>query len=230
LIEGQQKNKLERSISMKLNRFTALALIAMLAIGVMGLISTRSLAKDSTMVVQQAQTTQVVPNNPDASAQQAEDPAIGPDTDTVEEQVGEQVEDGQPDAAEAAEGPDTDAVEEQVEDGQPDGAEVPGAEDAGPDQQDPSYTGSILIDQTATEGMSEADESAALAGQATLTSDQAQVAALAANPGATVVKVELDNENGTLVYSVELSNGSDVKVDAGNGAILHTDTGGDNEG
>ena len=74
------------------------------------------------------------------------------------------------------------------------------------------------------------DESTALAGQATISSDQAQAAALAANPGATVVKVELDNENGTLVYSVELSNSSDVKVDAGNGAILYTDTGGDNEG
>jgi uncharacterized membrane protein YkoI len=33
-----------------------------------------------------------------------------------------------------------------------------------------------------------------------------------------------------LVYSVELSTGADVKVDAGNGAILHTDSGADNEG
>ena len=218
---------------MKLNRFVALAMIALLAIGAMGLISTRSLAKGSPMAVQQAQTTQVAPNSPEPSAQQAEDPAIGPETDNVEEQVGEQIEDGQPDAAEAAEGPDTDTVEEQfgeqVEDGQPDGAEAPGAEDTGPDQQDPAYTGSIPVDQAANEGLSEADESAALAGQATLTSDQAQAAALAANPGATVVKVELDNENGKLVYSVELSNGSDVKVDAGNGAILYTDTAGNNE-
>ena len=214
---------------MKLNRSVALAIIALLAIGAMGLISTRSLAKDST-----AQTTQVAPSSPDAGATQPEDPAIGPDTDTVEEQVGEQVEDGQPDAAESTEGPDTSAVEEQVgnqvEDGQPDAAEASGAEDAGPDQQTPSYTGSIPVDQAANDGLSEADESAALAGQATISSEQAQAAALAANPGVLVVKVELDNENGTLVYSVELSNGSDVKVDAGNGAILHTDAGGDNEG
>ena len=186
---------------MKLNRFVALAMIALLAIGAMGLISTRSLAKDST-----AQTTQVAPSIPDAGAAQPEDPAIGPDTDNVEEQVGEQVEDGQPDAAEA-----------------------PGAEDTGPDQQTPSYTGSIPVDQAANEGLSEADKSAALAGQATITSEQAQAAALAANPGTTVVKVELDNENGALVYSVELSNNFEVKVDAGNGAILHTDAGGDNE-
>jgi len=32
-----------------------------------------------------------------------------------------------------------------------------------------------------------------------------------------------DNENGALVYSVELSNGLDVKVDAGNGTILSTE-------
>lgn len=218
---------------MKLNRFVALAMIALLAIGAMGLISARSLAKGNTMFVRQAQPTQVAPSSPDAGAQQPEDPAIGPDTDNIEEQVGEQAEDGQPDAAEASEGPDKDTVEEQageqVEDDQPDSAEALGAEDSGPDQQDPSYTSSIQIDQTVTEGMSEADESAALAGQATITSDQAQAAALAANPSATVVKVELDNENGALVYSVELSNGSDVKVDAGNGAILNTEAGGNNE-
>ena len=64
------------------------------------------------------------------------------------------------------------------------------------------------------------------AGKATITVTQAEAAALAANPGTTVVKVELDNENGALVYSVELSNGLDVKVDAGNGEILHTEQAG----
>ena len=44
------------------------------------------------------------------------------------------------------------------------------------------------------------------------------------------LKVELDNENGALVYSVELSNGMDVKVDAGNAAVLYTDSDVDNEG
>jgi len=94
--------------------------------------------------------------------------------------------------------------------------------DTGPNEQLPSYDSSIRVDDAQYEGTSEADEAAALAGQVTITPDEAKDAALAANPGATVVKVELDNENGALVYSVELSNGLDVKVDAGNGAILST--------
>jgi len=91
------------------------------------------------------------------------------------------------------------------------------------EEQQPQYTGSITIDESQYEGVSEADEAAALQAKATITSAQAEAAALAANPGTTVVKTELDNENGVLVYSVELSNGMDVKVDAGNGKILYTE-------
>lgn len=196
---------------MKINRFIALTVIALLVVGVMGAISLKAFAQTA--------------NPPAAQPQEIEDQATGPDTDNVDEQVGEQVEDGVPDAAEAS---DTDNVEEQVgeqvEDNLPDTAEAPGAEDAGPDEQTPSYAGSLAVDQTATEGMSEADESAALQDEATITAADAESAALAANPGATVVKTELDNENGALVYSVELSNGADVKVDAGNGSILFTDS------
>jgi uncharacterized membrane protein YkoI len=185
---------------MKLNRFTALAVIALLAIGAMGLVSTRSAARTQSSANQQAQTTSFPP----AQASGPEDPSSGPDTDTVEEQAGEQIEDGRPDGAE-------------------------GAEDAGPDQQTPGYTGSVSVDATATEGMSEADESAALAGQAKITIEEAKTAALDANPGATIAKAELDNENGILVYSVELDNGTEIRVDAGNGVILHTEVGGDDE-
>jgi hypothetical protein len=97
--------------------------------------------------------------------------------------------------------------------------------EAGTDDQvqSPGYTGSIPVDQAQYEGVSEADEAAALQGKATISAAEAEAAALAANLGATVVKTELDNENGVLVYSVELSSGLDVKVDAGNGAILHTE-------
>ena len=98
--------------------------------------------------------------------------------------------------------------------------------------QDPAYTGSISIADSAPDtGLqpSEVDESAALQSQATITVDQARQAALAANPGTTVTKAELGNENGSLVYDVELSNGMDVKVDAGNGQILATDTADANE-
>jgi len=95
--------------------------------------------------------------------------------------------------------------------------------DTGPDEQFPSYGSSIRVDDAQYEGLSEADEAATLAGLATVTPEQVKAAALKANPVATVAKVGLDNENGALVYSVELSNGLDVKVDAGNGTILHTE-------
>ncbi len=177
---------------MKINRFFALIAIALLVVGAMGAISLKVFAQTG---------------NPQAAqVQDIEDPASGPDIDNVEEQVGEQVEDGQPDAAEA-----------------------PGAEEAGPDEKMPSYTGSIAVDQASTEGMTEADESAALQGKATISAADAEAAALAANPGTIVVKTELDNENGALVYSVELSNGVDVKVDAGIGSILFTDSDADGE-
>lgn len=102
--------------------------------------------------------------------------------------------------------------------------------DTGPDGQFPSYGSSIRVDDAQYEGVSEAHEAAALAGLATITSEEAKAAALKANPAATVIKVELDNENGALVYSVELSNGADVKIDAGSAAVLYTDSGGDYEG
>ena len=117
------------------------------------------------------------------------------------------------DATEAvAEGPDVDAVEEQVEQND--------------ELQSPSYTGSITVDESQYEGMSEAEEAAALQQKATISTADAEQTALAANPGTSVVKTELENENGTVVYGVELSNGKDVKVDAGAGVILHTEADG----
>lgn len=44
----------------------------------------------------------------------------------------------------------------------------------------------------------------------------------------TVNKVELDNENGNVIYSVEITNSKetfDVKVDAGNGKVLKVESG-----
>ena len=109
---------------------------------------------------------------------------------------------------------------------------APQAQSTGEDgdtTQDPSYIGSVPVDESQTDGMSEADEAAALQGSAEITAAAAEAAAVAANPGAAVVKSTLDSENGFLVYSVELSNGLDVKVDAGNGAILHTDQANDGD-
>jgi uncharacterized membrane protein YkoI len=177
---------------MKTNRWVALAAIAILAMGAVGAVSYRAYAQGTPTPAPQSQDCSV----DEADGTEAQSTT---DTDTVDLQCGEQVEDGQPDGA------------------------FSGA-------QDPSYAGSVAVDQVQTEGMNEADEAAAMQGKATISATHAEAAALAANPGATVIQSELDNENGALVYSVELSNGADVKVDAGNGSILFTDSGADSEG
>ena len=60
---------------------------------------------------------------------------------------------------------------------------------------------------------------------ARITADQARSAALASVPG-TATGVELENEDGNLVYGVTVKTASgekDVKVDAGNGKVLHVE-------
>ena len=79
----------------------------------------------------------------------------------------------------------------------------------GPDDQQPAYPCSLTSGATPT-----------------ITADQATAAALAANPGTTALAVGMDDENGCLVYGVQLSNGADVKVDAGNGQVVHTEAAG----
>jgi uncharacterized membrane protein YkoI len=86
--------------------------------------------------------------------------------------------------------------------------------------------GSATVDEAQYSEDDLKDIAAALQNNATITSAQAEAAALSANPGTTVAKTELDNENGVLVYSVELSNGMDVKVDAGSGKVLQTEQAG----
>ena len=75
-------------------------------------------------------------------------------------------------------------------------------------------------------GANEQSEAAALASQAKITADQAKAAALAQFPGATAGRIELDNENGTVVYSVKLTDSAgkrqDVKVDASTGKVLQS--------
>jgi uncharacterized membrane protein YkoI len=90
--------------------------------------------------------------------------------------------------------------------------------------QDPNYQSSVRAPEQ--DGQNEADEDSALQALATISPDQARQAALAAVPG-TAGKVALENENGNVVYSVEITaNGitTDVKIDAGNGDVLAKDT------
>lgn len=76
----------------------------------------------------------------------------------------------------------------------------------------------------ATEGSgNDAAEAKQLESLAKIDRAAAEKAALQAVPG-TVVETELDNENGFVVYSVEVKSTdgtvTDVKVDAGNGQVL----------
>jgi uncharacterized membrane protein YkoI len=86
--------------------------------------------------------------------------------------------------------------------------------------QPPAYQSSIKVPD---QNNMERDEAARLASLAKIDVTQATAAAVGKVPG-TPVKAVLDNENGNLVYSVEIKTASnevkDVKVDAGNGAVL----------
>jgi uncharacterized membrane protein YkoI len=81
------------------------------------------------------------------------------------------------------------------------------------------------------EDKAERTESEGLKRLARITPEQAQAAALAQVPG-TAKKVELENEDGNVVYGVEIktANGeSDVKVDAGDGRVLHVEKDGEDD-
>lgn len=64
------------------------------------------------------------------------------------------------------------------------------------------------------------DEAAVAPDQTGITADEARAAVEAAYPDSTIVEIELEQENGQVIYEVELDNGLEVIVDAGNGDIL----------
>jgi uncharacterized membrane protein YkoI len=81
------------------------------------------------------------------------------------------------------------------------------------------------------EDRAEGAESERLKSLARITPEQARDAALAQVPG-TVKKVELENEDGNVVYGVEIKTArgeSDVKVDAGDGRVLHVEHDGEGD-
>jgi uncharacterized membrane protein YkoI len=125
-----------------------------------------------------------------------------------------------------AQGPNNGSAEDNVKGPDVDKVEKQAGDQNQVDEQQPQYTGSITVNEAQYKGMSEADEAAGLQAQAKISAADAEKVALVANADTTVVKTELGNENGVLVYSVELSNGMDVKVDAGNGKVLHTEQAG----
>jgi len=108
------------------------------------------------------------------------------------------------------------------------------AQQAGPDtvetDESPNYTSSVTVPQTPDSGAEtddEAADAAKLAPLATVTPEAASAAATAAVPG-TAGAATLGDENGNVVYEVEVTtaDGSkvEVKVDAGNGNVLAQET------
>jgi len=135
-------------------------------------------------------------------------------------------------AEEAAGGSDTDTLEEGDQTGaDSEAAEDTEADEAGPEEQEPNYAGTatIAVDES-TMPEDEAAEAAALAGLATVSQADAEAAALAAVSG-DIMQAELDNENGFVVWSIEVRDAAgtvhDVKIDAGNAAVLGTEAGED---
>ena len=208
---------------MKINRFVALAAIALLIVGGMGTVATHSLAASKTSAPAQSQDC-AQQDDDSADAAQA---AGAEDTDDIEEQCGDQNEADGPEGAEEANdaAASQDPACAQQDD---DSTEVAGTEDTDNVELqcgDQNEADDAEEAEAPDSEASEADEAAALQSKATISAADAEAAALAANPGTSVVQTELDDENGSVVYSVELDNGSDVKVDASNGTILATETG-----
>lgn len=109
-------------------------------------------------------------------------------------------------------------------------AQNPKGEKQQVEEQSPNYKGSIFLgqeDQDEEEGkneISEEQENAGLAAKAKITKEDAVKAAEAAYPDHTAKQAGIENENGCLVYEVEMSDQTgkalEVKVDAGNAKVL----------
>lgn len=86
---------------------------------------------------------------------------------------------------------------------------------------------------TTEETSEENDDDTALANvTVALTEDQAKTIALDSIQNGSFVSIELEDEDGVIVYGVEILSGNtenDVKVDANTGEILKTETGDDSE-
>lgn len=118
----------------------------------------------------------------------------------------------------------------------------PGAAAQEAKQREPGFKGSIYLGQEQNinekksgevEGQAAKEDATdpTLAAKARISPAQAEAAALKAFPDAKVVKTELGDENGYLVYQVELTDRDgqsiDIKVDAGNGQVLAQEKGAD---
>lgn len=155
---------------MKRNRFFALAVIGLLAIGGLGYSSARTSASAQVAHPQPAQVTSAAPHT---EIPGSEEVASGPDTDNIQQQVGDQS--GQ-----------------QVEDGLPDSPAAPAKEDAGPNLQAPGNSSSPT-----TQGMSGASGVASSASPVKVNFLNAKAAAPLATPNAP--QSSIDTQSGQQV-------------------------------
>jgi uncharacterized membrane protein YkoI len=72
--------------------------------------------------------------------------------------------------------------------------------------------------------------SADLLSQVKITETQARQITLAANPNVGIKTVQIGDENGKVIYEIELSDNREIKIDAVNGSILKADVEDDEEG
>lgn len=109
----------------------------------------------------------------------------------------------------------------------PDNEQALGADTDQVDEQVGDQNAADTAADTAVEAPEAGDgQDAAPTGTPSITADQAKAAAEAHLNAGTATKVQLDDENGKLIYSVEIGT-SDVKVDAMTGAVLGVDSGQD---
>ncbi|MEO8285781.1 MAG: PepSY domain-containing protein [Chloroflexota bacterium] len=73
-------------------------------------------------------------------------------------------------------------------------------------------------------------DQAALAAKATVTKEQAEAAALAASPGNTIDHSRLGDDNGTIFWDVDFTNGGGVTINANTGAVIATEAAGTDQG
>ncbi|HEX6608366.1 MAG TPA: PepSY domain-containing protein [Chloroflexia bacterium] len=98
-----------------------------------------------------------------------------------------------------------------------------------------AQTGAVIAveaagtDQGGPHGDHGADQ-AALAAQATVSQADAEKAALAASPGNTIDHSRLGDDNGTVYWDVDFTNGGGVEVNAQTGAIIAVEAAGTDQG
>ena len=84
-------------------------------------------------------------------------------------------------------------------------------------------TGEILMAETDDDSDDDAEERIVTENPPALSREEAVAIAEGEHPGATAHEVELDVEAGIVVYSVELSNGVELEIDANSGEVLQAE-------